>query len=92
MNDDLYIKDCGKYYTIINLNGKYKNHCHIDNKKSAELFKKQVEHKIVPKGKYFRSCALRVTIQEDYKIKIQNKILKDKNRIFYFNPNKGLKK
>lgn len=83
MNDDLYIKDCGKYYTIINLNGKYKNHCHIDNKKSAELFKKQVEHKIVPRGKYFRSCASRVTIQEDYKLKIQNKIAKDVDRQFF---------
>lgn len=90
--DDLYIKDCGKYYTIINLNGKYKNHCHIDNKKSAELFKKQVEHKIVPKGKYFRSCALRVTIQEDYKLKIQNKIAKDVDRQFFYRVNRGLKK
>ena len=89
MNDDLYIKDCGSYYTVINLSGKYRNHCHIDNKKSAELLKKQVERKIVPKGKYFRSCALRVTIQEDYIEKIQNKVLKDKNRIFYFNVNKS---
>ena len=39
LNDDLYIKDCGSYNTVINLNGNYKSHCHIDNRKSAELFK-----------------------------------------------------
>lgn len=90
MNDDLYIKDCGKYYTIINLNGKYKNHCHIDNKKSAELFKKQVERKIVPRGSYFRSCALRVTTDDSYKEKILIKVNKDFNKTKYFNVNKGV--
>ena len=89
MNDDIYIKDCGNYYTVINNNGRYSNHCHVENRKSAELLKKQIERKIVPKGKYFRSCALRVTIDENYKIKIENKVLKDKNRIFYFNVNKS---
>lgn len=92
MNDDLYIKDCGSYFTISNLNGEHENHCHIDNKKSAELFKKQVERKIVPRGSYFRSCALRVTIQEDYKLKIQNKIAKDVDRQFFYRVNRGLKK
>ena len=92
LNDDLYIKDCGSYNTVINLNGNYKSHCHIDNRKSAELFKKQVERKIVPRGKYFRSCALRVTIQEGYIEKILVKIDKDKNRTWYRNINKGLQK
>lgn len=63
--DDLFIKDCGSYFTISNLNGEHENHCHINNKNSAELFKKQVERKIVPRGSYFRSCALRVTIDEN---------------------------
>jgi len=92
LNDDLYIKDCGSYYTVINLNGRYKNHCHIDNKKSAELFKKQVERKIVPRGSYFRSCALRVTTDDSYKEKINIKIAKDKDRQFFYRVNRGLKK
>lgn len=91
MNDDLYIKNCGSYFTVSNINGNYENHCHIDNKKSAELFKKQVERKIVPKGSYFRSCALRVTIQNDYIEKILIKNEKDKCRQRYYNSNKGLR-
>ena len=92
MSDDIYIKDCGKYFTVGNKNGNYDHHAHIDNRKSAELLKKQIERKIVPKGRYFRDCALRVTIDENYKTNIENKILKDKNRIHYFNPNKGIKR
>lgn len=87
--DDLFIKDCGSYYTVINLNGRYKNHCHIDNKKSAELFKKQVERKIVPRGSYFRSCALRVTNDKNYKEKILIKAAKNKQP--YRNINKGVR-
>jgi len=89
--DDLFIKDCGSYFTISNLNGEHENHCHIDNKKSAELFKKQVERKIVPRGIYFRSCALRVTIDENYKEKILIKAAKDKQKQLYRNINKGVR-
>lgn len=91
MNDDLYIKDCGSYFTVSNLNADYKHHCHIDNKKSAELFKKQVERKIVPRGKYFRSCALRVTIDDSYRDKILIKIDKDKQKQKYYNSSKGVR-
>ena len=92
MTDDIYIKDCGSYYTVINLNGTYENHAHIDHKKAAELLKKQIERKIVPKGKYFRSCALRITVDERYKEKILTKAAKDRNKQSFFNVNKGVVK
>lgn len=90
MNDDIYIKDCGTYFTIINKNGEYKNHCHVYNFKSAIKLKKDIERKLVPRGKYFRSCVLRVTIDEKYIEKINIKISKDKNKSYYFNPAKGV--
>ena len=104
MVDCIYIKDCGNYITLSNINGNYENHAHIiitnPNSKAkryeafgkANVLKKCIEKQQVPKGKFFRNCALRITINEKYKSTIKNKIEKDKQKLIYYNVNKGVKK
>lgn len=43
MDDNIYIKDCGKYFTVINRNGVYENHAHVDSYRKAKKLKKYIE-------------------------------------------------
>lgn len=90
--DDLMILDCGKYFTIINTKGNYDNHCHVDRYSTAEMLCRLIRKQRVPDSKYLRELAQRVTIDKKYRKKIDIKIEKDKNRQYYFNPNKGVRK
>lgn len=90
--DKLNIIDCGNYFTIININGEYDNHCHIKKYKTANMLVNLILNKRVPKSKYLRESAKRVTLDERYKQDIDIKIEKDRDRIYYFNPNKGVRR
>ena len=91
MKDELYLIDCGRYITIVNSNGEHKHHAHINkgNKKkqyrSANLLMDLVRKKKVPRSRYFRQSALRLTLDEKYKRQIRIKIEKDKQKQNYTN-------
>lgn len=90
--DNLKIINCGNYYTVINAKGNYQNHCHVNKRSTAELLCRLIKSKKVPDSSYLIESAKRVSIDWKYIEKIENKIEKDKNRQFYFNSQKGVRK
>lgn len=96
---DFIIIDNGSYYTIENAKAKdFKNyHTHINKKgkggkrETCEMLIKLICKKRVPKSSYLRTSAKRISRDEKYIEKIEIKECKDRNKIFYFNPNKGVR-
>ena len=86
--DKLKIINCGNYFTVINLKGEHENHAHVKKKSTAELLVKLIKRKQVPKSKYLRESAKRITIDEKYIQKIEIKEEKDRNKLNYINNRK----
>ena len=89
IEDKLEILNCGKYFTIVNKNGKYKNHCHVKKESTAHMLVRLMKKKRVPKSDYLRESIKRTTLDEKYIEKIDIKIEKDKQKQKYVNVNKG---
>lgn len=89
--DKLNIINCGSYHTVVNLNGGYNNHCHVRTRNTAELLVKLVQHKRVPKSNYLRQSAMRISLDEKYLNNINNKTDKDKQKVKYYNSQKGVR-
>lgn len=85
------VKD-GKGYIVCNTQGEYKHHGHFKQLKTCYTIIKLMQRRTVPKSKYLRGSALRISTDQFYLDKVQRKIDKDKDRIYYFNPSKGAKK
>ena len=85
--DSLKILDCGNYFTIVNVNGKEENHCHVKRRSTAELLCRLVKSKRVPDSSYLRTSAKRLTLSTKYIKNINVKIEKDKNKRGYYNKN-----
>ena len=56
---------------------------------TAHLLAKLIKKKKVPKSKYLRESAKRITMDKKYIEKIEIKEDKNKQKQYYFNPNKG---
>ncbi len=66
---------------------------HMSKKENtAHLLVKLIKNKKVPKSKYLRESAKRITIDKKYIQKIEIKEDKNKQKQYYFNPNKGLRR
>ena len=91
MDDKLKIIENCKSFVVINVNGDYKNHAHLKKYSTCELLIKLIDKKIVPKSQYLRGSVLRVTLDQDYIDKINSKQAKDREKLAYFNSNKGLR-
>jgi len=89
--DVLTIVNCGDYFTVSNKNGGRTNHAHVKKKSTAELLCRLIKKKEVPRSKYLRESAKRITIDEAYKAKIDIKINKDQQMQRYYNSNKGIR-
>lgn len=76
-------------HTIINTKGNKSNHGHIKYLDTCEMLLKLMDKEIVPDSSYLRQTVLRICRDEKYKQAIRHKIEKDKNRQYYFNPQKG---
>lgn len=85
------IIDNGSYHTVINMKANdFKNyHTHLDRKSTCELLIKLVCKKRVPKSPYLRTSAKRISRDKKYIRNIEIKEEKDKDRIYYHNPQKG---
>ena len=79
-------------HVLINSLGKYENHGHIKKLKTCKMLIELMEKEIVPDSDYLRESVLRISLNEKYKEKVRNKIKKDKNKIWYHNPNKGVRR
>lgn len=89
--DKLKIIQDSRGFIVINENGAYKNHAHLKKHSTCELLIKLMKKKIVPKSKYLRGSVKRLTLDEDYILKIEYKQAKDREKPAYFNSNKGLR-
>lgn len=85
--DSLKILNCGNYFTIVNVNGKEENHCHVKRRSTAELLCRLVKSKRVPDSSYLRTSAKKLTLSTKYIRDINIKIGKDKNKQSYYNKN-----
>lgn len=85
------IIDCGKYFTVTNVNGTYDNHAHVKTKRTAKALVNIMTKKQMPYSDYLRKSAIRITTDDKYKERILNKIEKDKSKQKYININKGVK-
>lgn len=88
--DEYLVVEDKNGHVIINTKGEYRNHGHIKTDNTAKLLIRLMKNKIVPDSNYLRETVLRISLDDDYKNKIRNKIEKDKNKQKYFNPQKGV--
>lgn len=79
-------------YIVINTEGTHENHGHVKTLKVAKTIIDLVERKTVPYSDYLRHTALRLTLDDSYKMDILRKIEKDRDKTQYINVNKGVKK
>ena len=86
---DYKILRASQGYIVKNLNGDYKNHGHFSQLKTCCLIIKLIQKRQVPRSKYLREAAIRISTNKDYVNKVKHKIQKDKNKQKYININKG---
>ena len=78
-------------HTIINTKGNKDNHGHIKYLDTCEMLLNLMYKKVVPDSSYLRGTVLRISLDDKYKQKVNNRIAKDKSRQFYYNPQKGVR-
>ena len=79
-------------FVVVNTAGQEQHHGHFKQLKTCYTIIKLMQKRTVPKSKHLRGSALRISTDKHYIDKVQSKIDKDKDRGYYFNPSKGVKK
>ena len=90
--DEYRILQTSKDYIVINTNGKYENHGHFKKLSTCYVIIRLMKRKTIPNKPFMLEVARRITIDEKYKEVLTNKQKKNKQRQYYFNPNKGVRK
>lgn len=85
---DYKILKSSRGYIVKNKRGSYRNHGHF---KQLKTYYSIMQRHQVPKSRYLRGSVLRISVDDRYRDKVQRKIDKDKNKGYYFNPQKGVK-
>jgi hypothetical protein len=91
MHDHFKIIADSSGFVLINTNGEYENHAHLKKSSTCHLLIKLISREIVPMSEYLRGSCLRLTLNEDYKETILRKQAKDREKLAYFNANKGVR-
>lgn len=91
MCDKFKIIQDSRGFVLINTEGEYGNHAHVKKESTCHMLIRLIERKIVPRSEYLRGSCLRLTLDNEYKRKIENKQAKDKEKPAYFNANKGVR-
>lgn len=91
MCDNFKIIQSNSGFVLINTDGGYSCHAHLRKRSTCQLLIELIGKRIVPRSEYLRGSCLRLTTDEEYKIKILQKQAKDKGRTAYFNANKGVR-
>ena len=86
---DYKILKASRSYIVKNVKGEYSNHGHFTQLKTCYLIIKLIRKRQVPRSKYLRGAALRISTDKDYVNKVKRKIEKDRNKQKYININKG---
>lgn len=83
--DKLKILEYRNAYVVVNAAGEYKHHTHLKKRSTCELLIKLIKRKEVPRSRYLRTSARRVTLDKSYITAINHKIEKDKQKPKYYN-------
>lgn len=86
---DYKILKASRSYIVKNVKGGYDNHGHFKQLKTCYLIIDLIRKRQVPRSRYLRESALRISTNKDYINKVKRKIEKDKNKQKYINVNKG---
>lgn len=79
-------------YIVVNTNGKYENHGHFKKLSTCYVIIRLLQRKTIPNKPFMLEAARRITIDEKYKEVLTIKQKKNKQRQYYFNSNKGVRK
>lgn len=79
-------------YIVVNTEGNYENHGHFKKLSTCYVIIRLMKRKTIPNKPFMLEAARRITIDEKYKEVLTNKQKKNKQRQYYFNPNKGVRK
>ena len=90
--DEYKILQTSKDYIVVNTNGKYENHGHFKKLSTCYVIIRLIKRKTIPNKPFMLEAARRITIDEKYKEVLTNKQKKNKQRQYYFNPSKGVRK
>lgn len=79
-------------YIVVNTKGKYENHGHFKKLSTCYVIIRLMQRKTIPKKFFMLEAARRITTDEKYKQVLTIKQKKNKQRQYYFNPNKGVRR
>lgn len=77
-------------YVVKNELGGYDKHGHFKRLKTCYTIIRLIQNRTVPKSKYLRGSAIRLSTDKKYIDKATRKIAKDKDKQRYININKGI--
>ena len=87
---DYKILQTSKDYVVRNTKGVYDNHGHFYGLDICYTIIDLMQKQTVPKSKYLRGSALRISTNDKYIDKVNRKIAKDKNKQKFVRINKGI--
>lgn len=79
-------------YIVINCKGEYCNHSHFKKLSTCYLIIRLVKSRRIPNKPYMIEAAIRLTTDELYRKTLINKQDKNRQKLKYFNSNKGLRR
>ena len=89
---DYKILEASRSYIVKNVKGDYSNHGHFKQLKTCYLIIDLIRKRQVPRSKYLRESAIRISIDINYVNKVKRKIEKDRNKQRYCNSQKGVRR
>ena len=79
-------------YIVVNTKGKYENHGHFKKLSTCYVVIRLIQRKTIPKKSFMIEAARRITTDEKYKQVLTIKQKKNKQRQYYINSNKGVRR
>ena len=90
--DEYKILETQRDYIIVNTNGKYENHGHFKKLSTCFVLIRLLQRKTIPNKPFMIEAARRLTTDDTYKQVLSKKQQKNRQRQYYFNSNKGVRK
>jgi len=79
-------------YIVVNTNGKYENHGHFKKLSTCYVIIRLLQRKTIPNKPFMIEAAKRITTDSAYKEALTIKQKKNKQRQYYFNSNRVVRK
>ncbi len=90
--DEFTILEGKDDYIVKNNKGKYENHGHFKKVDTCYTIIRLMQKKTIPRSTYLLEAAKRITTDAKYKQTLELKQKKNKQRQYYFNSNKGVRR